>query len=159
MTARGFLIVLLLSLVFSAKRAEAQRFATNGTYRQPAGASPTAAMLQDVGIDQHLNASLPLNATFRDEENRTVHLSDYFGKRPVVLALDYYRCPMLCTQVLNGVLKVSHALPQEIGKDFDVVAVSFDPLEKAELAADKKRQYVRAYRRDGAEKGWHFLTG
>lgn len=159
MTRHCLQIVLLFCVGSVVNVAHAQRFATNAPYQRPAGASPSAAMLQDVGIDQHLNAALPLNATFRDEDNRTVRLGDYFGKRPVVLALVYYRCPMLCTQVLNGVLKVSHALPQDIGTDFDVVAVSFDPIEKPELAADKKRHYVRSYRREGAAKGWHFLTG
>lgn len=137
----------------------AQRFTTGGGYGAPAGKSPTAEMIRDVGIEQHLDAPLPLESMFRDEAGHDVRLGAYFGRKPVVLALVYYRCPMLCTQVLNGFLKSSQALPLEIGRDYDVVTVSIDPHETPEQAADKKRPYVRAYRRPGAEQGWHFLTG
>ena len=112
-----------------------------------------------MGIEQHLDTQLPLDAVFRDETGREVKLGDYFGEQPVVVALVYYRCPMLCTQVLNGFLKSSQAVPLEIGRDYQVVTVSFDPRETPELAAEKKASYVRAYRRDGAAQGWHFLTG
>jgi protein SCO1/2 len=148
-----------LLLAASPQTAHAQRFATNGPYNTPAGKSPTADMLRDVGIEQHLDAQLPLDALFRDESGRAVHLGDYFSDKPVVLAVVYYRCPMLCTQVLNGFLKSSQAIPLEIGRDFEVVTVSFDSRETPELAAEKKAHYLRAYRRDGAERGWHFLTG
>lgn len=137
----------------------AQRFATGPPYNTPAGKSPTAELLRDVGIEQHLDAQLPLDAAFRDEAGREVRLGDYFADKPVILALVYYRCPMLCTQVLNGFLKSSQAVPLEIGRDYEVVTVSFDPRETPDLAAEKKRHYVRAYRRDGAARGWHFLTG
>ena len=136
----------------------AQRF-TSVPYGTPAGSSPTADMLRDVGIEQHLNAQLPLDAVFRDEHGHEVKLGDYFKDRPVVVMLVYYRCPMLCTQVLNGFLKSSQAVPLQIGRDYQVVTVSFDPRETPELAAEKKNSYVRAYRRDGAADGWHFLTG
>jgi protein SCO1/2 len=116
-------------------------------------------MLRDVGIEQHLDAPLPLDAAFRDESGREVHLGDFFNDRPVVLALVYYRCPMLCTQVINGFLKASQAIPLEIGRDYEVVTVSIDPRETSEMAAEKKRHYARTYRREGAERGWHFLTG
>src|SRR5262249_32229976 len=96
---------------------------------------------------------------FRDETGREVRLGDYFADKPVVLHLVYYRCPMLCTQVLNGFLKCSQAVPLEIGRDYEVVTVSFDSRETLELAAAKKEQYLRAYRRKGAAGGWHFLTG
>jgi protein SCO1/2 len=138
--------------------AQAQRF-TSVPYGTPAGSSPTADLLRDVGIEQHLDSQLPLDAAFRDETGREVKLGDYFGDQPVVVALVYYRCPMLCTQVLNGFLKSSQAVPLEIGRDYQVVTVSFDPRETPELAAEKKASYVRAYRRDGAAQGWHFLTG
>ena len=89
-----------------------------------------------------------------------MRLGDYFdGRRPVVLTLVYYKCPNLCTLVLNDTLRAVRAIPLDIGKDFDVVTISFDPRETAELAAAKKRQYVSAYRRKGGETGWHFLTG
>ena len=137
----------------------AQRFATGGPYNTPAGASPTAELLRDVGIEQHLDEQLPLDAMFVDEAGRQVRLGDFFTDKPVVLALVYYKCPMLCTQVLNGFLKSSQAVPLQIGRDFQVVTVSFDSREGPELAAEKQKQYVRAYRREGAAQGWHFLTG
>ncbi|MDB5384834.1 MAG: hypothetical protein JWM11_480 [Planctomycetaceae bacterium] len=154
-----FLIfVAMLTFVVSSP-ASAQRFATGPAYGTPAGKSPTADLLQDVGIEQHLDAQLPLDAMFRDEAGHEVRLGDYFTDKPVVLSLVYYRCPMLCTQVLNGFLKSSQAIPLEIGRDYEVVTVSFDPDETPEMAAEKKKSHTRAYRRDGAEQGWHFLTG
>jgi protein SCO1/2 len=116
-------------------------------------------LLRGVGIEQHLDEQLPLDSAFVDETGREVRLGDYFSDKPVVLALVYYKCPMLCTQVLNGFLKSSQGVPLRIGRDFQVVTVSFDPREGPALAAEKKRQYVRAYRRDGAAQGWHFLAG
>ena len=151
----------IVALAFAAfpPLAAAQRFATGPAYNTPAGKSPTAELLRDVGIEQHLDSQLPLDAVFRDETGREVRLGDYFSDKPVVLALVYYRCPMLCTQVLNGFLKSSQAVPLEIGRDYEVVTVSFDPRETPELAAEKKKHYARAYRREGAARGWHFLTG
>jgi protein SCO1/2 len=139
--------------------AAAQRFATGGPYGTPAGKSPTAELLRDVGIEQQQGNPLPLDAVFRDEAGREVRLGSYFGDKPVVLALVQYRCPMLCTLVLNGFLKSSQGMPLEIGRDYQVVTVSFDPREGSELAAEKKQHYVRSYRRAGAAEGWHFLTG
>jgi protein SCO1/2 len=138
--------------------ARGQRF-SSVPYGTPAGSSPTADLIRAIGIEQHLGAQLPLDAVFRDERGREVKLGDYFGSQPVVVMLVYYRCPMLCTQVLTGFLKSSQAVPLEIGRDFQVVTVSFDPRETSELAAEKKSNYVRAYRREGAARGWHFLTG
>src|SRR5579862_5051749 len=100
----------VLALFASPLPASAQRFATSAPYNTPAGKSPTAQLLGDVGIDQHLGDRLPLDAVFRDETGREVRLGDYFHDKPVVLALVYYRCPMLCTQVLNGFLKSSQAV-------------------------------------------------
>jgi protein SCO1/2 len=150
-------VIVVLAIIHGVP-AQAQRF-TSVPYGTPAGSSPTADLLRDVGIEQHLDTQLPLDALFRDETGREVKLGDYFGEQPVVVALVYYRCPMLCTQVLNGFLKSSQAVPLEIGRDYQVVTVSFDPRETPELAAEKKASYVRAYRRDGAAQGWHFLTG
>ncbi|HVC97485.1 MAG TPA: SCO family protein [Pirellulales bacterium] len=141
-----------------ASPAAAQRFAS-APYGTPAGSSPTARLLADVGIEQHLDAQLPLDVELRDETGKSVKLGDFFGEQPVVLTLVYYKCPMLCTQVLNGFLKSSQAVPLEIGRDYQVVTVSFDPRETHELAAEKKDRYTRAYRRAGAAAGWHFLTG
>jgi protein SCO1/2 len=150
--------MIVVLLILHGIPAQAQRF-TSVPYGTPAGSSPTADLLRDVGIEQQLDTQLPLDAVFRDETGREVKLGDYFGDQPVVVALVYYRCPMLCTQVLNGFLKSSQAVPLEIGRDYQVVTVSFDPRESPDLAAEKKASYVRAYRRNGAAQGWHFLTG
>jgi protein SCO1/2 len=98
-------------------------------------------------------------STFRDEEGRSVALAQYFGQKPVILALVYYRCPMLCTMVLNDLTRSLNALEASAGDQFTVLAVSFDPAETPDLATAKKDQYLRAYRRPHAEQGWHFLTG
>ena len=129
---------------------------------KPSGVEPVAPqrILDKVGIDQRLGAKLPLDATFRDEAGNTVRLGDFFtGKKPVVLSLVYYECPSLCTMTLNGMGKSFKPLDKTIGKDFDVVTISFDPRETPELAAKKKAAYVKAYGRPEAEQGWHFLTG
>jgi protein SCO1 len=139
--------------------ASAQRPFAAAEYRPPADQGQVAQIVSQIGIDQHLGESLPLDVQLRDETGRAVKLGDYFNQKPVVLMLVYYRCPMLCTQVLNGFLKSSQAVGYTIGHDYDVVTISFDPRETAELAAEKKAAYVRAYRREGAASGWHFLTG
>ncbi len=125
------------------------------------------AQLRDIGIDQKLNAQIPLDAVFRDESGQEVKLAEYFdGKKPVILALVYYKCPMLCTLVLNDLLRCLRAVPElGIGKDFRILSVSFNPREGPELAAAKKTHYVTEYSRGrnvdvaAAEAGWHFLTG
>ena len=117
-------------------------------------------LVQNVGLDQHLDQQLPLDLTFRDERGKQVRLAQYFGKKkPVILTLVYFRCPMLCTQVLNGLLKSSQAIPLRMEEDYEVISISIDPRETPEMAAAKKERYVASYRRPGAEKGWHFLTG
>jgi protein SCO1/2 len=115
--------------------------------------------LRNVSITPKLNSLVPPELGFRDETGRAVRIGDYTGKRPLVLALVYYQCPRLCSMILSGLLKAVKGMPYEAGKDFDVLAVSFDPREKPALAAEKKRSYVEQYgrRHDGA--GWHFLTG
>ncbi len=117
------------------------------------------AQLKNVGIDQKLDAKLPLDAHFRDEAGRDVRLGDYFGKRPVVLALAYYDCPMLCTQVLNGMVRALKVLTFTPGQEYDVVVLSFDPREKPPLAAEKKDVYLKQYGRAETSPSWHFLTG
>ncbi len=117
------------------------------------------AILRAVGIEQRLGQPLPLDAIFQDESGRAVRLGQYFGKRPVILVLAYYDCPMLCTEVLNGLLSSLKTLSFDVGKEFEIVTVSFDPREKPADAAAKKKPYVDAYHRSGAASGWHFLTG
>lgn len=128
---------------------------------QTSGGLPSA--LKNVSIEQKLNEQLPLDAVFTDENGKQVRIGDYFGKgRPVVLALVYYSCPMLCTEVLNGVTGAAKGIPNlDVGKDFDVLSISFDAREngKPGLAKNKKDSYVARYGREGSEGGWHFLTG
>jgi protein SCO1/2 len=128
---------------------------------QPAGqaASERPRLLAEVGIDQKLGAQVPLDLAFVDEAAQPVTLGRYFGARPVVLALVYYECPMLCTQVLNGLVSALGVLSFDAGREFEVVAVSFDPGETPGLARAKKAAYLDRYGRPGTAHGWHFLTG
>ena len=125
----------------------------SGTMQKP------PPLLEGVGIDQKLNQQVPADAIFRDESGREVKLGNYFGQRPVVLALVYFRCPKLCTLVLNGLTEAMRPLALEVGRDFDVVTVSFDPQDTPETAAEKKKNYLTIYGRPDAAAGWHFLTG
>ena len=118
---------------------------------------PVPPALRGVGLDQKLNAQVPLNLAFRDDAGQTVPLSTYFGKKPVILALVYYQCPMLCTEILNGLVRSLKAVSFKPGIDFEVVTVSIDPTETPDLAAHKKAGYLKRYGR--GENGWHFLTG
>jgi protein SCO1/2 len=124
---------------------------------EPAAGKP--GLLAKIGIDQKLNQQVPLDLVFTDASGREVKLGEFFGKRPVVLALVYYECPMLCTQVLNGIATAVSVLDFRVGTEFDVVAVSINPKEGPQLAAQKKAAYVDRYNRPGTEQGWHFLTG
>jgi protein SCO1/2 len=139
---------------------------------QPAPAQPSYSMqdsnlkpalpgaLQGVGIDQKLDYPVPLDTTFHDEAGRDVALSTFFqSKKPVILALVYYRCPMLCTQILTGLESALKAVSFNPGQDFEIVSLSFDPKDTPELAASKKQLYLRRYARPGTANGWHFLTG
>ena len=119
-------------------------------------------VFENVGIDQKLNEQLPLDLVFKDENGADVKLGDFFGKKPVVLSLVYYQCPMLCNQVLNGMVTAFRVMNFKAGQEFEVVTVSFDSRETAALAAAKKNTYVNylpSDRRTGAARGWHFLTG
>ena len=115
--------------------------------------------LEKMRFDQRLNDQVPLDLPFVDSTGKAVKLGDYFGQKPVILVLAYFRCPMLCTLVLNGLSDAMRELPFTVGKEFNVVTVSFDPRETPELAAKKKATYVKSYGRPGAAEGWHFLTG
>ena len=107
-------------------------------------------LLKDVGVDQKLNDEIPLDLSFRDEHGRTVELAQYFGSKPVILTLAYYNCPMLCTQVLNGLDRSLKLIPMDIGKDFNVITVSIDPTERPVLAEAKQAMYTGMYGRPGA---------
>jgi protein SCO1/2 len=158
-----FTFTFCLLLVVSASAQMRDYNGTSPLYSPRGGAGtgpnglPTA--LQNVGIDQKLNGQIPLDAVFLDETGRSVRLSEYFGKKPVILSLVFYECPMLCNQVLNGLVGSLKAQSFNVGEEFDVLTVSFDPREGPALASAKKLSYMQRYQRAGAEKGWHFLTG
>jgi protein SCO1/2 len=123
-------------------------------------ASERPNVIKDIDFVQRLDAQVPLDLPFRDEMGRAVTFGDYFHEdRPVILALVYYECPMLCTQVLNGLVSSLRALTFDVGREFDVIAVSFDPKETSGLARDKKAAYLDDYNRPQTASGWHFLTG
>ena len=153
--------VSVVSLVVSAVEVRAQMTGTPaaGYTREPGTpASSVPRPLREIGFDQRLNQGLPLDATLRDEEGRTVALGSFFSTRPVVLAFVYYECPMLCTLVLNALATSLNVLALEPGRDFEIVTISFDPRETPALAAAKKTAYLQRYRRPGAAGAWHFLT-
>jgi protein SCO1/2 len=122
-------------------------------------AQATVDFARDIGIDQRLGERLPLDATFVDEAGRDVRLADYFGARPVLLALVYYECPMLCGEVLRGLTHSLRALAFDPGQEFEVVVISIDPLESSELALGKKAGVLADYGRAETASGWHFLVG
>ena len=117
------------------------------------------SILSGVGIAQHLNTQVPLNLTFTDDAGKQVALASYFGKKPAILALVYYQCPMLCSEELNGLVSALQMVRFTPGKDFDIVVVSIDPSEGTDLASAKKRPYIKRYGRPETANGWHFLTG
>lgn len=128
---------------------------------RPEGVDPLTAkrIVGEVGFDQRLGERLPLEASFRDESGSEVKLGDYFGEKPVLLALVYYHCPMLCTMVTNGVASSFKGLPFEPGREFEVVFVSFDPADTTARAAEKKSAAIERYGKASTAAGWHFLTG
>ena len=115
--------------------------------------------LREIGFDQHIDSRIPLDVPFRDETGRPVTIGDYFGKRPVVLLFAYFDCPMLCTQVINGLSSALGVLSLEPGRDFEILTVSFNPRDTPESARANKAIYIERYKRDGAADSWHFLTG
>jgi len=122
-------------------------------------ASQRIPILNDVSIDQKLNSHVPAGVALVDEQGRDVKLGDFFGKRPVLLVLAYYECPMLCSEVLSAMVGSIETLSFNPGRDFEVVVVSFNPGDTPAQAAEKKRTYLKRYGRVGTEDGFHFLTG
>jgi protein SCO1/2 len=133
----------------------------NGTIDSPGPPSSLKpSQLKEVTFRQRLDEQLPLDATFNDEYGRPVTLGRYFGqKKPVILAFVYYTCPMLCTQVMNGISSSLRALSFTAGQDFDVVLVSFDPRDDAAAALEKKQAHLKYWQSEQTTGGWHFLTG
>jgi protein SCO1/2 len=131
-----------------------------GYTREPGvPASSVPAPLREIGFDQNLDRQVPLDIPLIDEAGRTVRLGDFFGTRPVVMVFAYYQCPMLCTQVINGLSRALGVLSLAPGQDFEIVTVSFDPRDTPSTAAARKAEYLERYRRPGAAASWHFLTG
>jgi protein SCO1 len=130
---------------------------TQGILSPPANLRPPG--LNNVGIEQHLSEQIPPGLAFRDETGKPVYLADYFGKRPMILNLVYYQCPMLCGEVLSGLESALRVMKFDVGKEFDVLTISFDPRETPEMAAKKKAEFLKRYGRAGAQQGWHVLTG
>ena len=161
MRCKSIIVAIFLLMLSSLPLlAQGMRGPMMGTESTSAPASQRLPGLEFVGIEQHLNAEVPGDLEFRDDLGSTVKLGDYFGKgRPVILNLGYYQCPMLCGEVLQGLTGSLKALAFDVGKDFDVVTVSFDPHETVDMAAAKKRDIMKRYGRPGADMGWHFLTG
>jgi protein SCO1 len=145
----------VFALVLSASVASAQAV--------PSGTGPAAenmpAVLANVGFEPQINAHLPLDLAFRDEAGRNVQLREYFTQKPVLLALVYYGCPMLCNQTEQGVVGALRMLSFNPGRDYEVVFVSFDPRESPDMAAQKKESAMTHFRRPETASGWHFLTG
>jgi len=152
------LFAFALGLAF-ASTAFAQNMYSGGGGIMAPSANVKPPGLTNVGLEQRLNAQVPADLAFRDETGKPVKLGEYFGKRPLILSLVYFRCPMLCNEVLAGVEGSLKAISFNPGQDFDVLTVSFDPKDTPESATEKKAEMLKHYKRDGAAGGWHFLTG
>jgi protein SCO1/2 len=130
---------------------------TTGIMSPPANVRPPG--LKNVGMRQNLNQPIPADLAFTDDLGRSVHLGDYFGRKPIILNLVYFTCPMLCGEVLSGLENSLRMMKFDVGKEFDVITVSFDPHDTPEAAAKKKADFLGRYNRPGADQGWHFLVG
>jgi protein SCO1/2 len=148
-------VCLLIPLLSSVATAQLAAYNQNASYSKPAAENPFA----NVGLDQRLNEQLPLSLSFRDETGKTVQLGDYFGEKPVILSFAYYDCPMLCTLVINGLIRTLRTLSFSAGNEFNIITVSFNPKDTPAMAAVKRQTSLQSYSRKGAEAGWHFLTG
>src|SRR5690348_5298988 len=124
-----------------------------------AGTALRPPNLNGIGIEQRLNAQVPLETIFRDEHGSAVSLQTYFHEKPVLLAPVYFSCPMLCSQILSGVVAGLRPLSLKPGRDFEIVALSFDPADTPQIATPKRDQYSHSYSRKAGISGWHFLTG
>jgi protein SCO1/2 len=148
---------LLCALLSATASAQVSNYGDKETGQNVGDQLPT--VLQKVGVEQHLNQQLPLDAQFVDDTGKTVRLGDYFGKHPAILSLVYYNCPMLCSEEMDGLASALEMVKMNPGKDFEVVIISIDPSETPAIAAKKKAFYVKRYGRPETADGWHFLTG
>ncbi|MGA7139961.1 MAG: SCO family protein [Terriglobales bacterium] len=151
---RGLALGLALVLALLAGAAQAQ-----GNYIMSPPPNVRPPGLKNVGIQQNLNQQIPPDLIFTDDQGRQVKLGDYFGQKPMILNFVYYGCPMLCGEELAGLESTLRVLKFDVGKEFEVITISFDPKNTPEIAAKKKEQFLRRYNRPGAEQGWHFLVG
>lgn len=154
-TIRALVVSVLVAM--SAAAQAQYSGASGGIMAPPSNVRPPG--LKNVAIEQHLNEQVPADLAFRDETGKQVKLGDYFGKKPIILSLVYYRCPMLCSEVLAGLEGSLKAISLSAGNEFDVLTVSFDPKDTPETATAKKADAIKRYKRAGAADGWHFLTG
>lgn len=154
---KTLLTAVLMAIVTATAAAQSSIPGVDPSPGIPANQMPS--VLSKVTFEQRLNEQLPLDMPFRDDAGRAVKLGDYFGEKPIILAFVYYECPMLCTQVLNGLTTSLTVLEETVGQEFDVVAISFDPRETPALASGKKKSHLDRYKRDESANGWHFLTG
>ena len=161
--ARTALSVCILHLALCIASASAQPGYPAGGYRSPDApgivSTEVPPQLREVTFKQRLNEMLPLDTQFRDESGRTVTLGQYFGHRPVVVAFVYYSCPMLCTQVMNGLSSALKVMPFTAGNDFDVVLISFDPRDTPAIASERKRAHLAYWSTESNADAWHLLTG
>ncbi len=144
---KGILLVVMLGLVCLLPQSDARAQQTVG------------GVVSQVGFDQKLGIQLPLDLRFHDDTGRDLRLGELFGRRPVILAPVYFRCPLLCNQLLNGLTRSLKPVSLAAGQDFDVIAFSINPAETPDLAGPKKRAYLEQYDRPGSANGWHFLVG
>jgi protein SCO1/2 len=147
---------ILVSLLLLTTTAFGQAM-SKGIMSPPANVRPP--YLQNVGIEQHLDAQVPADLAFADDTGRPVKLGDYYGHKPLILNLVYYNCTMLCGEALAGLTGAMKMVKFNVGDEFDVVTVSFNPKETPQIAAEKKQDYLKRYGRPNAAAGWHFLTG
>ncbi len=157
-TARGAL-ALAFGLVLAVSTTSAQVSSYGDKQMGDPASDHLPSVLSKATIVQKLNTQIPLNGEFRDETGKTVRMGDYFGKRPAILSLVYYNCPMLCSEELDGLVGALEMVKFKPGKDFDVIIVSIDPSETPEIAAKKKAFYLKRYGHPDTANGWHFLTG
>jgi protein SCO1 len=157
-TVRGAL-ALAAGLVLAASAASAQVSSYGDKQMGEPASDHLPSVLNKVSIVQKLNTQIPLDGEFRDETGKAIRMGDYFGKRPAILALVYYNCPMLCSEELDGLVGALEMVKFTPGKDFDVIVASIDPSETPEIAAKKKAFYLKRYGRPETADGWHFLTG
>ena len=156
--AKGVL-ALAAGLVLAVSSASAQVSSYADKQMGEAASDHLPTVLNKVSIVQKLNTQIPLDGEFRDETGKAVRMGDYFGKRPAILALVYYNCPMLCSEELDGLVGALEMVKFRPGKDFDVIVASIDPSETPEIAAKKKAFYLKRYGQPETADGWHFLTG